>query len=153
MRYYVYQFSDKTDNFYFLASKFQKSEPGFGISILEILCVSILRQKRQFWLFGPKFAQKWVLGLKSQKSGSGLGISILEVQCALIFRQNAKFLGPNLAKNRFWGRKSAFGIHTSNIPYVSIFSQNGQQNDLNLGKLFYSVQYFGSNIIEGVVES
>ena len=38
-----------------------------------------------------------------------------------------EFLGPNLPKNGFWGRnfKSGFGINTSNIPCVPIFSENG----------------------------
>ena len=44
---------------------------------------------------------------------------------------NFEFLGPNLPKNEFWGWK--FG--------------------LNLGKLPNYVQYFGSNIVEGVAES
>ena len=41
-----------------LESKFQKSKPGFGISILEILCVPIFRHKEQLRIFGPKFSQK-----------------------------------------------------------------------------------------------
>ena len=34
-----------------------KSKPGFGISILEILCAPIFRQNKQLGIFGPKFAQ------------------------------------------------------------------------------------------------
>ena len=41
-----------------------------------------------------------------------------------------EFLGPNLPKNGLWGQnfksKSGFGINTSKIPCVPIFSQNGQ---------------------------
>ena len=46
-------------------------------------------------------------------------------------RGNFKFLDPNLPKNSFWGlefqkSKSGFGINTSNVSCVPIFSQNGQ---------------------------
>ena len=48
--------------------------------------------------------------------------------------------------SEFQKSKSGFGINTSKIPCVPIFSQN-------LGKLSNYVQYFGSNIVEGVAES
>ena len=52
------------------------------------------------------------------------------------------------------GWDSGFGINTSNIPCVPIFSQNRQLLifGLNLGKLRNHVQYLGSNIVEGVAE-
>ena len=54
----------------------------------------------------------------------------------------------------FQKSKSGFGINTSNIPCVPIFSQNGQLLifGLNLGKLRNYVQYLGSNIVGGVAE-
>ena len=57
--------------------------------------------------------------------------------------------------SKFQKSKSGFGISTSNIPCVPIFIQNGQLLifGLNLGKLPNYVQYFGSNIVEGVAES
>ena len=130
MRYHVYQFSDKMDNFEFLGpnlpkngflgSKFQKSKSGFGFSILEILCAPIFRQSGELWIFGPKFAQKWILGLQFQKS------------------------------------KSGFEINTSIIPCVSLFSQNGEilifqpkfEEIVQLRAIF-----FCPNIVEGVAES
>ena len=55
----------------------------------------------------------------------------------------------------FQKSKSGFGISTSNIPCVPIFSQNGELLifGLYLGKLPNYVQYLGSNIVEGVAES
>ena len=102
-----------------LGFEIQKTNVGIRISILEIPCVPIFRQNGQLWIFGPKFAQKWILGSEFQKS------------------------------------KSGFGINTSNIPCGPIFSQNWQILifGLNLGKLPNYVQYFGSNIVEGVAES
>ena len=74
--------------------------------------------------------------------------------------ENFEFLGPNLPKNGFWGRnfkksKSGFAINTSKIPYVSIFSQNGQLLVFHskFGEIAHYVQYFSSNIVEGVAES
>ena len=68
LRSYVHQLSDKTGTFKFLGPnlpknwilglKFQKSKSGFGISILEILCVPIFRQNGEIWIFELKFAQK-----------------------------------------------------------------------------------------------
>ena len=50
---------------------------------------------------------------------------------------------------------SGFGISTSKIPCVLIFSQNGQLwiFGLNLGKLSNYMRYFGSNNVESVTES
>ena len=77
------------------------------------------QENKNLWIFGPKFAKKWILGSKFQKS------------------------------------KSGFGINTSNIPCVPIFSQDGQLLIFRpkFGKLASYVQYFGSNIVEGVAES
>ena len=103
------------------------------ISILEIPCVRIFRQNGQLWVFGPKFAQKWILGSKFQKSKSGFGISILVILCAPIFKQNgqlwifgSKFAQKWVLGSEFQKSKSGFGISTSKIPCVPFFSQNGQ---------------------------
>ena len=101
--------------------------------MLEIPCVLIFRQNRQLWVFGFKFAHKWILGSTFQKSKSGFGISILEILRAPIFRQNGQLwiFGPKFAQkwilgSEFQKSKSGFGINTSKIPCVPIFSQNGQ---------------------------
>ena len=95
LRYYVHQFSDKTDNFglkyaqkWTLGSEFQKSNPGFGISILEILCVQIFRQNKQFWFFGGKF----ILVSQFQKSKFAFGINTSDILCVPIFSQNGQLL-------------------------------------------------------------
>ena len=116
-----------------LGFEIQKTNVGIRINIFEIPCVPIFRQNGQLWIFGPKFAQKWILGSKFQKSKSGFGISILEILCAPIFRQNRQLwiFGPKFAQkwilgSKFQKSKSGFGINTSKIPCVPIFSQNGQ---------------------------
>ena len=116
-----------------LGFEIQKTNVRIRISIFEIPCVPIFRQNGQLWLFGPKFAQKWILGSEFQKSKSGFGISILEILCVPIFRQNGQLwiFGPKFAQkwilgSEFQKSKSGFGINTSNIPCAAIFSQNGQ---------------------------
>ena len=73
-------------------SKFQKSKSGFGIIIREIPCVPIFRQNEQLWIFGPKFAQKWILGTEFQKSKSGFGINTSNIPCVPVFSQNGQLL-------------------------------------------------------------
>ena len=89
---HLWLFGPKFDQKWILGSKFQKSKSGFGISILEILCVIIFRQNGQVWIFEPKFDHKWILGSKFQKSKSGFRISIIEFLRAPIFRQNGQLL-------------------------------------------------------------
>ena len=69
-----------------------KTNVGIRISILEIPCVPIFRQNGQLWIFGPKFAQKWILGSKFQKPKSGFGISSSNIPSVPIFSQNGQFL-------------------------------------------------------------
>ena len=70
---------------------------------------------------------------------------------------NFDFLEPNLPKNRFWGWNMS--LYSESAPpryHVSQFSvkmDNFEFFGLNLGKLPNYVQYFGSNIVEGVAES
>ena len=73
-----------------LGFEIQKTNVGIRISILEIPCVPIFRQNGQLWLFGPKFAQKWILGSEFQKSKSGFGISTSNIPCVPIFSQNGQ---------------------------------------------------------------
>ena len=114
-----------------LGFEIQKTNVGIRISIFEISCAPIFRQNGQLWLFGTKFAQKWILGSKPQKSR--FGISVLKILCAPIFEQNGQLwiFGPKFAQkwisgSEFQKSKSGFRINTSNIPCVPIFSQNGQ---------------------------
>ena len=75
-----------------LRFEIQKTNVGIRISILEIPCVPIFRQNGQLWVFGPKFAQKWILGSKFQKSKSGFGINTSNIPCVPIFSQNGQLL-------------------------------------------------------------
>ena len=88
----LWLFRHKFAQKWILGSKFQKSKPGFGISILEILRAPIFRQNGQLWLFGPKFAQKWILWSEIQKSKSGFGINTSNIPCVPIFSQNGQRL-------------------------------------------------------------
>ena len=72
---------------------------------------------------------------------------------------NFDFFGPNLPKNGFWGRdfKNLSPDSESALPRYHVY-QFPVKTDiyffgLNLGKLPNYVPYFGSNIVEGVVES
>ena len=96
-RYHVCQFSVQTDNFDFFGPnlpkkkikiEIQKTNVGIRISMFEIPCVPIFRQNGHLWLFGPKFAQKWIVGSEFQKSMSGFRISIIEILYVPILRQN-----------------------------------------------------------------
>ena len=64
----------------------------FWPSIPEIPYVPIFRQNDQLWIFGPKFAQKWILGLEFQKSNSGFGINTSNIPCVPIFSQDGQLL-------------------------------------------------------------
>ena len=101
----------------------QKTNVGIRISIFEIPFVPILRQNRQLWLYGPKFVQKWILGSKFQKSKSGSELASLRYYVHQFSDKLTQkwFLGSEFQKS-----KSGFGINSSNIPCVLIFSQNGQ---------------------------
>ena len=75
--------------------------------------------------------------------------------------ENFEFLGPNLLpKIGFWGRnfknqnldlESATPLHLKS--QFSVKMDNFEFFALNLGKLPNYVQYFGSNIVEGVAET
>ena len=75
-----------------LGFEIQKTNVGIRISILEIPCVPIFRQNGQLWIFGPKFAQKWILGSEFQKSKSGFRINTSNIPCVPIFSQNGQLL-------------------------------------------------------------
>ena len=69
-------------------------------------------------------------------------------------------LAPNLPKTGFWGQNFKNLILDSestpplyHVCQLSLKMDNIWFFDLNLGKLPNYVQYFGSNIIEGVAES
>ena len=69
------------------------------------------------------------------------------------------FLGPNLPKNGIWGqnfKNLSLDLESASLRYyVHRFSDktnNFEFFGLNLGKLPNYVQYFGSNIAEGVAE-
>ena len=75
-----------------LGFEIQKTNVRIRISIFEIPCVPIFRQNGQLWIFGPKFAQKWILGSEFQKSKSGFGINTSNIPCVPIFSQNGQLL-------------------------------------------------------------
>ena len=67
---------------------------------------------------------------------------------------NFDFLDPNLTKNEFWGRNfKNLTLDSESVPPRYHVCQFSIKVELNLGKLPNYVQYFGSNIVEGVAES
>ena len=75
-----------------LGFEIQKTNVGIRISILEIPCVPIFRQNGQLWIFGPKFAQKWILGSEFQKSKSRFAINTSKIPSVPMFSQNGQLL-------------------------------------------------------------
>ena len=105
----------------------QETNVGIEISILEIPCVPIFRQNRQLWAFGAKFGQKSISVSKFQKSKSGFESASLWYYVHQFSNKtdNFEFLGPNLPKNKFWGR---------NIKNLSL--------DLESASMRYCVHHF-----------
>ena len=73
---------------------------------------------------------------------------------------NFEFLGLYLPKNEFWGRnfKNLSLDLESTSPIYHVYQLSVKMDDfyifgLNFGKFLNCVQYFGSNIVEGVAES
>ena len=76
----------------YLGFKIQKANLGIRIRILRIPYVPIFRQNGQLWLFGPKFAQKWILGSEFQKPKCVFGINTSNILCVPIFSQKGQLL-------------------------------------------------------------
>ena len=72
---------------------------------------------------------------------------------------NFEYLGPNLPKNGFWARNfKGLILDSQSAPPIYHVCQFSVKMDilifdLNLRKLLNYVQYFGSNIVEGVAKS
>ena len=76
----------------YLGFKIQKANLEIRIRILRIPYVPIFRQNGQLWLFGPKFAQKWILGSEFQKPKCVFGINTSNILCVPIFSQKGQLL-------------------------------------------------------------
>ena len=106
-----------------LGLKFQKTDVGIRINILEILCMLIFRQNGQR-NFSTQTCPKMELGLKIQKADVGIRISILEILClqmnfsTQICREMD--LGLEIQKTNV-----RIKISILEIPCVPIFRQNG----------------------------
>ena len=125
----MYQFLDKTDNFEFLDPNLPKS--GFGGQNFKNLILDSESTSLSYYVH--QFSDK---------------------------TNNFAFLDPNLPKNGFWGRSfKNLSLDSESAPpiyhvcQVSVKMDNFSFFGVNLGKLPNCVQYFGSNMIEGVAES
>ena len=113
--------------------------------------------------FSTQICPKRKLGFEIQKTNVGIRISILEIPNVQIFWQNGQlwlFRPKNLPKNEFWGRNfKHISLDLKSVPPIyhvcqfSVKMNNFWFFGTNLGKLPSYVQYFGSNIVEGVTES
>ena len=121
----------------------QKSKSGFGISILEMLCVPIFRQKKQIWIFEPKFANKWILESKFKNVSLDVESASLKYYVYLFSDKTNEFefLGPNLPTNEFWGhsfKNLTLDLESASLRYsVHQFSdktENFEYLDPNLPK-------------------
>ena len=106
----------------------QKTVVKIRISTLDIPCVPMLSQNEQLWIFRHKFVQK-NLEFETKKNNVGIRINIVETLCVPIFSQTRqlwlfwpKFAQRWILGSEFQKSKSGFGICTSNIPCVPIFS-------------------------------
>ena len=101
LRYHVYQFLNKMDNFEFLGPNLPKN--GFCVQNFKNLIldsesgslryyVTNFQTKQTALNFGHKFAQKWILGSEFQKSKSGFGINTSSIPCVPIFSQTGQLL-------------------------------------------------------------
>ena len=120
----MYQFPDKTDKFEFLGPNLSKNK---------------------FW--DENFKN---LSLDSESASLRYYVHQFSDKT-----DNFEFLGPNLAKNGFWGRnfKNLSLDSESTPPIYHVCQFSVKFFGLNLGKLPNYVQYFGSNIVEGIAES
>ena len=117
LRYYVNQFSGKTDNFEFvclnlskkliLGWRYQKSKSQIVIRTLEILCAPIFRQKGQLWIFAPKFDQKRIFGWNFKNLSPDL-----ESATFIYFQQ------------QFWNNVNKFEFFSQNFPENWFWAQN-----------------------------
>ena len=96
------------------------------------MCVNF-QAKRTMLTFLAQVFPKIDLRLKIGKTTVAIKISILERHCEPIFSQHSqlllfwpKFAQKWILRQQFQKFKSGFGISTSKIPCVLIFSQNGQ---------------------------
>ena len=141
-----------------LGSETQKTNVEIRISIVKMPGVPNFRKNGQLWLFRLKFAQKWILGSKFQNSKPRFKISILEILCIPIFRHKGQLwnFGPKFAQKWIFKNPTLGSESTPPIYHTCQFSVKMDSFSffgLNLGKLSNYVQYFGSNIVEGVAES
>ena len=101
MRYHVYQFSDKTDNFDFLGPNFPNNgfwgrnfeslKSRFGISILEILGVPISDK-----FLGPNLPKNGFQSRNFKNLSPDSESALLRSMCANV--HNSDFFCPNLTK-------------------------------------------------------
>ena len=75
-----------------LGFEIQKTNVGIKISMLEIPWVPIFKQNENLWLYGLKFAQKWILRSEFQKSKPGFEINTCNIPFVSIFSQNGQLI-------------------------------------------------------------
>ena len=95
----------------------------------------VSNENKQGMVFRSKFAQKWILELDFEKFYSRFGISSFKISCVPIF------IGPNLAKNEFWGQ---------NFRYLSPDSESAppRYHVFQFSDKTDSFDFFGPNLPE-----
>ena len=145
-----------------LGFEIQKTNVRIRIRILEISSVSIFKQNGQLWLFWSKFSRKLIFGWKFrklmlQKESPSSRYHLYQFSSK---NNNFDFFGPNLPKNVFWGGNfknlsidSQLAPPRYHVCQFSVKMDNFEFFSLNLEKLLNYVRNFGSNKVEGVIES
>ena len=134
----MYQFSSKMEKFDFsvpnlakkwiLSSKLRKQMLKQESASSRYHVCQLLDKTNNFDFFGPNLPKK-EFKVGNHKTNVGIRISIVKISCVPIFRKNGqlwlfrpKFAQKWILESGFQKSKSEFGICTSKIPYVSLFS-------------------------------
>ena len=128
-----------------------------------VLCVPIFRHRGNFEFLETNLPKKglWSQNFKNQSLDLESGSLRYYAYQFSDMRDNIEFFDLNLSKNGFWSRnfKDFLSLDSESTPPIYHVCQFSVKVnifkffDQNLGKLSNYVQYFGSNIVEGVAES
>ena len=140
----------------------QETNVGKRISILEIQCVPIFGQNRNFVFLGPNLPKNgfWEVNFKNLSLGLEPASLRYYVHQFSGKTDNFEFFGSKFAQNGFWGLNfknlslDSESVHPRyHMSQLSVKIDSFKFFGLNLGKLPNYARYFGSNIIEGIAES
>ena len=132
----MHQFSDKTDNFDFLGSNMPKNGfwgQNFKNVSLDLESASLRYsvhqfsdKKNNFEFLGPNMPKNGFWGQNFKNQSLDLESASLRYYAHQFSDKTNNFAQKWILRSEFQKSKSGFGINTSKLPCVLIFSQNGQ---------------------------